>query len=205
MHCYKTFLFAAAECKTRWINIRDINRRIIRKVLQNPGRNVKMYKYFHELAFMRPFYKDLMIQSADFGVFDDANKNCKQEDDDDEDDALIGDDSSDDSEYNRPILKKRKSLKSSIITKRRKIRDEQFVTVEIETPGPSSPHDTSNQAESLDPTDKIDSFLLSIGATLKSFTPYHLNMAKTKIFAVVQEHELQQIVSKQGGSTDALE
>ncbi|CAH1643823.1 unnamed protein product [Spodoptera littoralis] len=57
----------------------------------------------------------------------------------------------------------------------------------------------------LDASDSVDAFLLSIGSTLKTFSPYHLNLAKSKIFAVVQDHDLQQIVERQKPSTEGSE
>lgn len=35
--------------------------------------------------------------------------------------------------------------------------------------------------------DHIDAFLMGIAATLRSFDPYHVNLAKTKIFTAVQD------------------
>lgn len=130
-----------------------------------------------------------------------------------DDDAPVADDSSDDSEDNKPVLKRfsrSKNTKTTVLKKfksERKMQQDQkcqYITEEdLGISRTSSPVNTSNQTE-LDPADKVDAFLLSIGATLKTFTPYHLNMAKTKIFSIVQEHELQQIVSQQGNS-DSLE
>lgn len=45
--------------------------------------------------------------------------------------------------------------------------------------------------------DPIDLFLKGIGATMKSFSPYHINLAKSKIFITVQELEMQQIVERE--------
>ncbi|XP_041983394.1 uncharacterized protein LOC121736340 [Aricia agestis] len=50
--------------------------------------------------------------------------------------------------------------------------------------------------QELNPADPIDVFLMSIGGTLRNFSPYYLNQAKSKIFQVVQDFELQQIVDK---------
>jgi hypothetical protein len=47
-------------------------------------------------------------------------------------------------------------------------------------------------------TDPLDVFLITIGSTLKKFSPYYLNQAKSKIFQVVQDFELQQIVDSDG-------
>lgn len=51
-------------------------------------------------------------------------------------------------------------------------------------------------------TDPVDAFLISIGAILKRFSPYHLNLAKTKIFNIVLEHDLQQIEERQSNRSD---
>lgn len=66
---------------------------------------------------------------------------------------------------------------------------------EIELPASSINESTTD----FDTTDPVDSFLISIATTLKKFSPYHLNLAKSKIFQIVQEHDLQQIVEKQQG------
>ncbi|XP_053619008.1 uncharacterized protein LOC128680166 [Plodia interpunctella] len=51
-------------------------------------------------------------------------------------------------------------------------------------------------SQELSATDPLDVFLITIGTTLRKFTPYYLNQAKSKIFQVVQDYELQQIVDK---------
>ncbi|CAG9117982.1 unnamed protein product [Plutella xylostella] len=187
----------ASECKARWINIRDINRRIIKKSLKNPGSVSKMYKYYNELSFMRPFYKDVMIQNS-FAENEETSNNSKQDediDDDDDDDSIRQDfdDNDDESDDDKPIKRRSKvhTAKSSL-KKRKKKSIEALEKIDAQTAD-----SLVNSASDFDPTDKVDAFLLSIGATLKTFSPYHLNLAKSKIFAVVQEHELQQIVSKQ--------
>lgn len=58
--------------------------------------------------------------------------------------------------------------------------------------------------QELNSADPLDVFLITIGSTLRKFSPYYLNQAKSKIFQVVQDYELQQIVSKDNpsGSND---
>jgi len=46
-------------------------------------------------------------------------------------------------------------------------------------------------------TDPVDAFLLGIGSTMKTFDPYFLNLAKSKIFNIVQDMEIQQIMRNQ--------
>jgi len=45
--------------------------------------------------------------------------------------------------------------------------------------------------------DPIDAFLIVIGATLKTFNPYSLNLAKSRIFNTVQDIEMSLILNKQ--------
>lgn len=58
------------------------------------------------------------------------------------------------------------------------------------------------ECQELNPADPLDVFLITIGATLRKFSPYHLNQAKSKIFQVVQDYELQQIVNKDASGSD---
>ncbi|CAG9569817.1 unnamed protein product [Danaus chrysippus] len=53
-----------------------------------------------------------------------------------------------------------------------------------------------NDFQELNPSDPLDVFLITVGSTLRKFSPYYLNQAKSKIFQVVQDYELQQIVNK---------
>jgi len=46
-------------------------------------------------------------------------------------------------------------------------------------------------------SDPVDAFLLGIGSTMKTFDPYFLNMVMSKIFNIVQDMEMQQIMRKQ--------
>lgn len=138
---------------------------------------------------MKPFYKDVVVPpdyegGDDKGQWDDAdNEHC---------DPPID---TDDSETST-----KKVTKSSKKSKKRKKWDYD------EDEKPLSTINEAPSTSDFDPADPVDAFLLSIGATLKTFSPYHLNLAKSKIFAVVQEHDLQQIVQKSSDvkSTDTL-
>ncbi|CAK1595341.1 unnamed protein product [Parnassius mnemosyne] len=175
----------AVDCKVRWINIRDVYRRILRKSICNQDQRTKKYKYENELAFMRPFYKDVFVQNGDF---ESDSKSNDQGNDDGYDDAP----NSDDDEDEKPIrkLKIKRSCKTSSKKKKKRSYEEEEKPTDI-------PFNESTLSSDFDPTDPVDAFLMSIGSTLKTFSPYHLNLAKSKIFAVVQEHDLQQIMQKQ--------
>ncbi|CAK1546596.1 unnamed protein product [Leptosia nina] len=51
--------------------------------------------------------------------------------------------------------------------------------------------------QDLKSTDALDVFLITVGNTLRKFSPYYLNQAKSKIFQIVQDYELQQIMDKE--------
>lgn len=57
--------------------------------------------------------------------------------------------------------------------------------------------ETKKNNEEKKKTDPVDAFLLGIGSTMKTFDPYFLNLAKSKIFNIVQDMEMQQIMRKQ--------
>ncbi|CAI6359368.1 unnamed protein product [Macrosiphum euphorbiae] len=47
----------------------------------------------------------------------------------------------------------------------------------------------------------VDAFLTGIAPSLKTFSSYNLNLAKSEIFAIVQKYELQQILSTNSSTT----
>jgi len=51
--------------------------------------------------------------------------------------------------------------------------------------------DKERQAEP--PVDPTDAFFQSIAATVKTFSPYHQNICKSRIFTIVSEVEITEI------------
>ncbi|XP_072761189.1 uncharacterized protein [Anoplolepis gracilipes] len=58
-----------------------------------------------------------------------------------------------------------------------------------------NPGDESDHSEN--DTEEIDVFLTGLAPTLKSLTPYYLNIAKSRIFNIIQEIEINQIMHQQ--------
>jgi hypothetical protein len=54
--------------------------------------------------------------------------------------------------------------------------------------------DKGRQAEP--PVDPTDAFLKTIAATVKTFSPYHQNICKSRIFAIVSEVEITEILQE---------
>ena len=59
----------------------------------------------------------------------------------------------------------------------------------------------SNDQENQRTPHPVDAFLAGIAPTLKSLSPYYLNLTKSEIFASVQKHEMEMLLSehKRGG------
>lgn len=152
---------------------------------------------------MRPFYRDVPIKNNDYEFDDDPDKDegipmngDEYNHHDDIEDQELGADFSDSERNERKIkVKSRAKRTKSVKRKKKRICVEEEEEEEIK-PETSVFTESVAVPQELDPTDPVDAFLLSIGATLKTFNPYHLNLAKSKIFAVVQEHDLQQIVQR---------
>jgi hypothetical protein len=54
--------------------------------------------------------------------------------------------------------------------------------------------DKERQAEP--PVNPIDAFFKSIAATVRTFSPYHQNICKSRIFAIVPEVEMTEILQE---------
>jgi hypothetical protein len=54
--------------------------------------------------------------------------------------------------------------------------------------------DKERQAEP--PVDPIDAFFKSIAATVKTFSPYHQNICKSRIYAIISEVEMTEILQE---------
>lgn len=161
----------ALVCKSRWVNIRDMMRRKIRDRLRNSSGHSYKYKYEDELTFMLPYFKETPPSGHDeYPEFIDDSA-CEVE----MPTEVFVDESLDFEEprETKPFIKKRQEDSNS--------RDM-----------PLQEH----SYQELNPADPLDVFLLTIGSTLRKFSPYYLNQAKSKIFQVVQEYELQQIMNK---------
>ncbi|XP_059047742.1 uncharacterized protein LOC131843150 [Achroia grisella] len=163
-------------CKSRWINIRDMMRRKVKERLRNPNHRIYNYKYEEELAFMLPFFKEPNTSSNDHEEYPDFL---------DEETGQLTEVEMPSVFVNENEVYDAADTKEIKLTVRRRNQEE-----------PGKEFNETVYTE-LNPADPIDVFLITIGTTLRKFSPYYLNQAKTKIFQVVQDYELQQIVSKE--------
>lgn len=146
-------------------------RRKIRDRLRNPDHRSYNYKYEQEMSFMLPYFREATSNAEEYD-FDFADA---QEVD------LSAEVFSNQENYNQ--------------TENRDVKPNVSYGKKAEN------FNSGNDYQELNPKDPIDVFLITIGSTLRKFSPYYLNHAKSKIFQVVQDYELQQIVDKEQPST----
>lgn len=146
---------------------------------------------------MKNFYKEVVSANPET---DEDDNNVADDNEIDDKNSQIWDDvviecSHSEIEDEKPLKKAKKSKKSLEVNK--------FEEVDVSAASTVNGMSMYERESDYDTSDPVDAFLLSIGATLKKFSPYHLNLAKSKIFHIVQEHDLQQIVEKQPGRLDS--
>lgn len=162
---------SAQRCKSRWLNMRDQFRRVLRLRIEQPDEYTnKRYRYEEELQFMIPNYKLHKIE-------ENRGKRSTKRDRSSSDDDSINSDMND-------LIQPDFEASSQSITYKTQETNQNTDSLHVE----------------LNPTDPLDVFLMTIGNSLKSFNPYHLNQAKSKIFQICQDYELQQISGKPGFS-----
>lgn len=174
----------ARLAKARWINIRDMMRKKVRE--RSKKTRVYNYKYEQELEFLTSLIKetvgDYPNQHEDFSEYlvDNSEKQLPMCEFDDTTERHSASDEDNAHDVKPLILRTKESVG-------------RFEHCDV---GENSNEVTVQQELNL--TDPLESFLITIGTTLKTFSPYYLNQAKSKIFTIVQEYELQQIVDKTG-------
>lgn len=141
-------------------------RKKIRDRLRYPEHQSKCYRYEEELAFVIPYFKE-GNSSNDYSELLEDSMEVEMPSEVYIDESLNLEDNDVDI---KPILTFRES--------------------KIDVP---RNRDNSGSHQELNTSDPVDIFLMTIRSTLRKFSPYYLNQAKSKIFETVQDYELKQI------------
>ncbi|XP_011881772.1 PREDICTED: uncharacterized protein LOC105569709 [Vollenhovia emeryi] len=198
---------SAITCKTRWNNIRDnyrksLKKRVARSGLTGQPKNMR-YRYENQLTFLLPFIKERdpnhsgPIREGD-EVPPTAEETPPVRRDDDRDlqtrpagNPEVTEDAANRS-YGEELTARNEQPKREVLIE----DDSLFIPELTSTNDPAESNDLGLQiASSL--SHSVDAFLAGIAPTLKSLSPYYLNITKTKIFSIVQEVEMIQIVKRQ--------
>lgn len=200
-------LDSAITCKTRWNNIRDNYRKSLKKRVTRSGltgqlRNMR-YKYENQLTFLLPFIRERdpnhsgPIREGDEMLTAEETPLVKRDDDHDLQTRPADNSEVTEDETNRygevPTARNEQPRSREIPIE----NDSGLIIPELTSWNyPAESNDLRLQAASSQ-SHSVDAFLASIAPTLKSLSPYHLNITKTKIFSIVQEVEMAQIVKRQ--------
>ncbi|CAI6363231.1 unnamed protein product [Macrosiphum euphorbiae] len=193
-------------CKTRWNNIRDNYRKSIKKTTSGQAaKKVKKYKFDDQLQFLKPHLQerdtlgnieDVVDNEDNVDIFnDDVDENENENDNENaavQIDEIINDI---DGEQLQNVEQTRSSKPVRKSIQKRSI---------IKTPDSASTtlmkyimQKKENNMFNVTQNNPVDAFLAGLSPTLKTFTPYYLNLVKTKIFSIVQECEMKMILDEE--------
>lgn len=163
------FIIAGPDCKIRWVSLRDQFRKVLRKKKTRQEQvvvPVKKWKYEDLFAFLLPFIKERQ-HINNFDVDSDSNDN-------------------------RFNVSNEEAINKEQIhfeTENRNFNSENQSGLQ------QNVDDSRNNEIEIGKLSPIDSFFVAISATVKQFSPYYQNIAKSKIFSIVSELEMVQIVN----------
>jgi hypothetical protein len=187
-------LLTGSACKHRWFNLRDQCRRAIKNKRTTSGKasvKNKKWKFEDEMAFLNLYFQE----RGTLTNIHDANENNSSNN---------GSETMDLERVER--IKNEKEVGE-------KVKPEEWLgvsnttTFRASSKAKEAPKGSSDNTSSLtmnyileknhhisQSKDTVDLFFSSIAATVKSFKPYYQNIAKSRIFAIVSELEMEQIM-----------
>lgn len=192
-------------CKARWSNIRDQYRKMLNKQKTTSGQaSTKKisYKYEKQLSFLKQYFQERPTisniesrsdseQDEEYDVPDDFGLSSSGQHN------IVND--NEDNVTTQPFtpiepqlgIKRGSRIGMGGISKK-KVQETASSTLMKYIL--ANKERTENNAKE---KDDIDAFLTGIAATMRKFDPYHINLAKTKIFTAVQDIDMQQIINNQ--------
>lgn len=201
-------LDSAITCKTRWNNIRDNYRKSLKKRVTRSGltgqlRNMR-YKYENQLTFLLPFIRERdsnhsgpIREGDEMSTVEETPPPVKRDDNHGlqtrpADNSEVTEDET--NRYGEEQTARNEQPRREIPIE----NDSGLIIPELTSWNyPAENNDLRLQVAASSQSHSVDAFLASIAPTLKSLSPYHLNITKTKIFSIVQEVEMVQIVKRQ--------
>lgn len=180
-------------CKSRWKNIRDQFRRHVSRKQTTSGQaaeNTKKYKYEDYLQFLLPYIGERQT------VSNVKSPGCNNSQDNDTDELCENSHPVTETEQTSTAAQVKETAQSSQ-TAVKEIHKHKPMKRKYASESPSSILMKyileKNSANRQNDQSDIDTFLTSIRATLKKFSPYYLHLAKGRIFNIVHELDFQQL------------
>ncbi|XP_026823190.1 uncharacterized protein LOC113561146 [Rhopalosiphum maidis] len=182
-------------CRTRWNNMRDKYRKSIKKTTSGQAaKKVKKYKFDDQLQILKPRLqeRDTLGNIKDVVVNEDVdifNENAAIQSDEHMN-AIV----SDGGKQLQNVKQTRCSKPVKKLTRKRSIFTSYSTSTTLMKYITQRQEKNMSNASQSNP---VDDFLAGLSPTLKTFTPYYLNLVKSKIFSVVQEHEMKMILDEE--------
>lgn len=174
------------------MNIRDNLRRKIREREKKDARHRNFkYKYEDELSFILPFFKGSLQESNEYASYEDISEYNDEADDSSEMKMSVFIDS--DTQFETDQLDVKPDMSQLFDSDLPSNSEDASSSKTCTSVGKCCGAVSTSQEKAVDP---IGVFLEAVDSTLRGLNPYYLNVAKSKIFQVVQDCELQQIVNK---------
>lgn len=203
-------MYTAAACKQRWQGLRDAYRRALNKKKAKSGqaaKKMKKWKYEDEMSFVIPFFiekrtsesVDLTAEYEEFQKEDEVTEVQNPTDNEINSADAVNVDAAHDTEIwdeDVPVVLNKSSqpqhcqVKKIKAKKRAKVVPVQSASAVLM----SRLLDEQSLIPLQNQHDELDRFFLNISETVRKFSPYLQAMAKNKIFTLVSEMELQQLV-----------
>ncbi|XP_072399867.1 uncharacterized protein [Diabrotica undecimpunctata] len=192
-----------SACKARWYQLRDQWRKSKKNKITKSGQasqQIKKWRYDIEMSFLEPYVRQRdtvsniedsstgtsqMNSSGQIENYNNSEDTAKTA----QDTALISRDENESTPIKKPKIVFRK--KASKVANHEVSASSELMKYLIRK------QETEENRQVLK-QDTTDVFFQSIAAKVKKFTPYHRNIAENKIFNLVQQLELDQILQTQG-------
>ncbi|XP_008187410.1 uncharacterized protein LOC103310547 [Acyrthosiphon pisum] len=190
------------NCKKIWTSLRDGYRRAAKKSITVSGQKtkfVKKWKYADEMEFLKPHMKERDSISNIDVVTDDEDDVLSHSDDEE---IQVGGENSvsfENAVQNvetsfstpAPVQPRQKKCKKTSSLKPPETASSTLMKYIIEQKNSEQSYPTTSKL------DAMDQFFLSMCSTVKQFSPYFQHIAKTKIFHIISELELEQLRQNQ--------
>ncbi|XP_012285831.1 uncharacterized protein LOC105702678 [Orussus abietinus] len=212
----KEMNFPAAGCKKTWTSLRDSFRRALKKKRETrsgqSASKMKKWKFEDEMSFLLPFMHERETGNNLKDFSDDDNEGEPNEDESDDRKDNIGFDRNDDDKddvddselhFDDERKKKQREFNRKGVFKvprdkgsRSQVQPEPLSTILMEYL-PDNKTITAQVTPPIQQSCAIDTLFSCFAATVKNFSPYYQNLAKSQLFSIISDLEMQQIMQEQ--------
>lgn len=190
--------FLGPACRNRWVSLRDQFRKT--KRIAKSAENTRKWKHANRMAFLRSFINDKQSVTNFYNQSDTESVTRQQSF------TYVKSETGD-----QIVIPERESQRSehTVTSSSMQIENQKFSDDDISKTYSSSKNTSKKVSSSTlllnyiieknkNTIDPIDVFFNGVCATVKQMSPYYQNIAKSKIFSIVTDIEMKQIMEANG-------